>query len=192
MFTLRFVSLFLLASTSLVAASPAPVAQPEPVAVAAVEKRQSTSSIEGVLTTLQSSLSAPLGDIMSLSKGGNATDANLAPLIENVVDALNTASSSMSGLSSSRKRQSDSDIASLVAGIVTDITDALSGLLGEASSIPDLGTYLGSIDAALSQVLNGLETLLAGVLTLVADLLVDVAGLLEQLALGLTLASLGL
>lgn len=70
---------------------------------------------------------------------------------------------------------------------------------------------LGSLDAALAEVLTGLETLLAGVLALVADLcavspsvvcfntnlslfdrLTDVAALLEALSLDLTLGALGL
>ncbi|KAJ7640906.1 hypothetical protein B0H17DRAFT_1216469 [Mycena rosella] len=74
--------------------------------------------------------------------------------------------------------QSNDDIANLVAGILTDVTTALDGLLGTASTIPGLGRLLGGLDVSLNQVLLGFETLLAGVLSLVAAFLVDVAGLL--------------
>ncbi|KAF7364578.1 Sc15 protein [Mycena venus] len=161
---------------------------------AVVEKRSSTADIESVLNTLKSSTDTILPQITALTSGGTASDATVTPLISDLTAALDTASASLATLSpvESRKRQSDDDIANLVAGIVTDVANALDGLLSEASTIPDLGTLLAGVDTSLNQVLVGLETLLAGVLNLVATLLVDVAGLLRSLALGLTLASLGL
>ncbi|KAJ7065658.1 hypothetical protein C8F01DRAFT_1351640 [Mycena amicta] len=186
MFALRFASLFLLASTSLVSASPA--AAP----VAAVDKRASTADIQGVLDTLQSSVGSILPQIDSLVSGGTATDATVTPLINDLTAALDTATSSLAALPASRKRQSDDDIANLVAGLITDISNTLDGLLGAAITIPALGGLLAGVDTSLNQVLKGLETLLAGVLNLVANLLVDVAALLRSLALGLTLATLGL
>jgi hypothetical protein len=53
-----------------------------------------------------------------------------------------------------------------------DITNALNGLLGTASTIPGLGGLLAGVDVALNQVLLGLEVVLAGVLSLVASLCV--------------------
>ncbi|KAJ4475662.1 hypothetical protein J3R30DRAFT_579589 [Lentinula aciculospora] len=188
MFFARFFALFFIfASFGIVSSVPSNAA--------AVQKRQDTADIEKVLNTLKSSTDTILPQITSIGQSGNASDATVTPLIDGLVTALNTASSSLASLqTSSRKarRQSDDDIANLVAGILTDVADALDTLLGDAAAIPDLGSLLGGIDAALDEVLKGLETLLAGVLTLVADLLVDVAGLLESLSLGLTLASLGL
>ncbi|KAJ7872481.1 hypothetical protein B0H14DRAFT_3860354 [Mycena olivaceomarginata] len=133
-----------------------------------VEKRSSTADIQTVFNTLKGSTDSILPQITALSSGGNASD------------------------DTARKRQSDDDIANLVAGILTDVTNALDGLLADASSIPALGGLLAGVDTSLNQVLLGLEVLLAGVLNLVANLLVDVAGLLRSLALGLTLATLGL
>ncbi|KIK58218.1 hypothetical protein GYMLUDRAFT_202684 [Collybiopsis luxurians FD-317 M1] len=187
MFFARFFALFFLfASFGFVASVPS---------AATVQKRQDTADIETVLNTLKSSTDTILPQITAIGQAGNASDANVTPLINDLTAALDTASSSLTSLqTSSRKarRQSDDDIANLVAGIITDIANALDTLLGDAAAIPDLGSLLGGVDASLDQVLKGLETLLAGVLTLVANLLVDVAGLLESLALGLTLASLGL
>ncbi|KAJ7436086.1 hypothetical protein B0H11DRAFT_1755268 [Mycena galericulata] len=181
MFGLRFASLLLLSAT-FVSAIPSPV----------VDKRASTADIETVFTTLKSSTDSILPQITALVSGGTATDATVTPLINELTSALETASGSLTGLAIPLKRQTDAEIATLVAGIITDITNALDSLLGTASTIPALGGLLAGVDTSLNQVLLGLEILLAGVLELVANLLVDVAGLLQQLALGLTLATLGL
>ncbi|KAJ7133364.1 hypothetical protein C8R44DRAFT_611059 [Mycena epipterygia] len=186
MFALRFASLFLL-STTFVSASPAPAA-----GLSVVDKRASTADIETVFNTLKNSTDAILPQITALVTAGNATDDTVTPLINDLTSALNTTTASLTGLSASSKRQSDDDVANLVAGIITDIANALDGLLGTASTIPGLGELLAGVDTSLNQVLVGLETLLAGVLNLVANLLVDVAGLLRSLAFGLTLATLGL
>ncbi|KAJ7615608.1 hypothetical protein DFH06DRAFT_1483952 [Mycena polygramma] len=187
MFALRFASLFLLSAT-FVSSSPTPAA-----GVALVE-RSSTADIQTVFTTLKGSTDSVIPQINALVSGGNATDETVTPLITDLTTAFNTATASLATLSpvEQAKRQSDDDIANLVAGIITDVTQALDGLLGEAASIPALGGLLAGLDTSLNQVLLGLEILLAGVLNLVATLLVDVAGLLRSLALGLTLATLGL
>ncbi|KAJ7342956.1 hypothetical protein DFH08DRAFT_873864 [Mycena albidolilacea] len=179
--SLRFAPLFLLA-TSFVSAG------------VVVEKRSSTADIQTVFNTLKGSTDSILPQITALSSGGNASDDTVTPLINDLTAAFDTATASLAALSpvEARKRQSDDDIANLVAGILTDVTNALDGLLADASSIPALGGLLASVDTSLNQVILGLEVLLAGVLNLVANLLVDVAGLLRSLALGLTLATLGL
>ncbi|KAK7000314.1 Sc15 protein [Favolaschia claudopus] len=199
MFALRFAPLFLFAASFV---SGAAVEQRSPAGIVAdadkpiwvTEKRSSTADVEAVLNTLKGSTDSILPQIDALVSGGTASDATVTPLINELTSALDTASASLGGLSpvSSRKRQSDDDIANLVAGILTDVTNTLDGLLGEAASIPALGGLLAGVDTSLNQVLVGLETLLAGVLRLVANLLVDVANLLRSLALGLTLATLGL
>ncbi|KAK7455770.1 hypothetical protein VKT23_010801 [Stygiomarasmius scandens] len=157
-------------------------------------KRQSNADVDSVLSTLQDQVGNILPQIDSITSGGNATEDNVTPLIGQLTVALNDAANSLNALSTpgSSKRQSNDDTANLIAGIVTDITNSLDGLLGSAASIPTLGALLSGVDVALNQVLVGLETLLAGVLNLVATLLVDVAHLLRSLAFGLTLASLGL
>ncbi|KAF7345710.1 Sc15 protein [Mycena venus] len=186
MFALRFASLFLL-STTFVSASPTS-------ADAGLAVRASTADIQTVFNTLKGSTDTILPQITSLVSGGTATDETVTPLINDLTAALDTATASLATLSpiELRKRQSDDEIAELVAGILTDVTNALDGLLGTASTIPALGGLLAGVDVSLHQVLLGLEILLAGVLNLVANLLVDVAGLLRSLALGLTLAALGL
>ncbi|EIN05657.1 hypothetical protein PUNSTDRAFT_115632 [Punctularia strigosozonata HHB-11173 SS5] len=162
------------------------------------KRAASPADIIPILTDLQTEILPILGQINSTVASGNATSDSIAPLVGELVTDLSAAASSLQGLSAKRsletieKRQSDDDVATLVASIIEDLTAALDNLLGDAASIPDLGSLLAGVDTSLDQVLTGLETLLAGVLNLVANLLVDVAGLLESLALGLTLASLGL
>ncbi|KAJ7174073.1 hypothetical protein C8R43DRAFT_1058065 [Mycena crocata] len=187
MFALRFASLFLL-SASFVSASPTPAG------LAVVDKRASTADIQTVFNTLKTSTDSILPQINALVSSGTATDETVTPLVNDLTTALDTATASLAALpaTSVSKRQSDDEIANLVAGIITDVTNALDGLLGTAATIPALGGLLAGIDTSLNQVLLGLEILLAGVLRLVANLLVDVAGLLRSLALGLTLGTLGL
>ncbi|KAL0953021.1 hypothetical protein HGRIS_007224 [Hohenbuehelia grisea] len=159
----------------------------------AIVKRASSADIAATLATLSSDLASPLASITSAGSSGTATLATVQPLINEVTAALGTASDSLASLNARRslslsKRQSDDDIANTIAGIVTDITNALDGV----ATVPGVAALLPGVDLALNQVLRGLETLLAGVLNLVATLLVDVAALLRSLAFGLTLASLGL
>ncbi|KAJ7704771.1 hypothetical protein B0H17DRAFT_920656 [Mycena rosella] len=170
MFALRITSLFLLA-TSFVSASPTPLA-----GLATIEKRASTADVATVINTLKTSTDSIIPQINALVSGSTATDATVTPLINDLTAAFDTASASLTtlALTGGLKRQSDDDIANLVAGILTDVTTALDGLLGTASTIPGLGGLLGGLDVSLNQVLLGLETLLAGVLNLVATLYVPV------------------
>ncbi|THU84133.1 hypothetical protein K435DRAFT_688171, partial [Dendrothele bispora CBS 962.96] len=137
--------------------------------------------------------------IDSLVSGGKVTEDSVTPLIGQLTVALNNTVDDLANIpasepeSGSSKRQSDDDTANLVAGIVTDITNTLNGLLSSAASIPTLSNaLLSGVGVFLNQALVGLETLLAGVFNLIATLLVYVVGLLRSLAFGLVLASLGL
>ncbi|ESK91183.1 sc15 protein [Moniliophthora roreri MCA 2997] len=184
MFISKLFAAFTFVSFGFVAANP----------IANEVAKRDNADIQTVLTTLKGQTDTILPQITDLSNSGNASDETVTPLFNQLTTALDTATASLAELepSSSRKRQSDDDIANLVAGIVTDITNALSGLTAQAAAIPTLGVLLAGVDTSLAQVLSGLEILLAGVLRLVANLLVDVAALLRSLAFGLTLAALGL
>ncbi|THU95008.1 hypothetical protein K435DRAFT_667297 [Dendrothele bispora CBS 962.96] len=148
-----------------------PITFPQALSDIVATKRQN-ADIASVLNTLQGQVGDILPQIDSLVSGGNATEDSVTPLVGQLTVALNNAASGLSDIpaSGSSKRQSDDEIANLIAGIVTDITNTLNGLLGSAASIPTLGALLSGVDVALNQVLVGLETLLAGVLNLVATL----------------------
>lgn len=168
-------SLFLFFLTfSFVAATPTPKT---------VAKRDET--VTDILNTLKGSVDSVLPQITALVNSGTASDATAAPLIGELNSALGTATSALSGLDS--VTETASAVSVLVAPIVSDIVNAVAPLQPSVSA-----STLGGLDAALSQLLKGLEGLLAGLLNLVATLLVDVANLLRQLAFGLTLGSLGL
>lgn len=156
--------------------------------------KRDNADILGVFTKLKSSLASPCSQINNLVETKTANQANVEPLIQQITSALNTAHSELAALdpASVRKRQSDDEVAQLVAGIITDLASTLNGLLDFAAAIPLLGGLLAGVDTSLNQVLLGLSILLAGVLRLVANLLVNVAQLLRNLALGLTLGTLGL
>lgn len=156
--------------------------------------KRDNADISGILTTLKTDLAGPLAGITALTLSGNVTEQNITPLLNSVTASLNTAATSLSGLSPSdlRKRQTDDELANLVAGIINDIAKALQGLEANLATIPLLAGLLSGIDVALNQVLLGLGILLKGVLNLVAQLLVNVAALLRNLAFGLSLGTLGL
>ncbi|KAJ7463460.1 hypothetical protein B0H11DRAFT_85422 [Mycena galericulata] len=183
MFALRFASLFLLAAT-LASASPAPA----PAGIAVVDKRTSTASVENVVTTLKSSTDSILPQIDALASSGKASSATVTPLIGQLTTALNTATASLSSLPISSKRQTQDQVATVVAGVITSISTTLNGV----SAIPEFGTFIIPIDVALEELLVGLDVVLAGVLTLVSGLLVSVSVLLNELGLGLVFILLGL
>ncbi|KAJ3825149.1 hypothetical protein EV361DRAFT_263764 [Lentinula raphanica] len=185
MFFARFFALFFLFASFGIVTSNATV----------VQKRQDTADVETVLNTLKSSTDVILPQITSVAQSGNVSDATVAPLINELTAALNTASSSLSALKTNnkaRRQVADLGVAVLVDELLTDITTTLDGLLAVASGLPEIGGLFAGVDAALHTVLGGLETLLAGVLVLVATLLGNVDGLLRSIGFGLTLASLGL
>ncbi|PPQ90916.1 hypothetical protein CVT25_007843 [Psilocybe cyanescens] len=184
MFASRFF-VSLLAFTALgVSASPAP---------APAEKRSAdVSDILAVVSTLKTKTNAILPEINALVAQGFANQATLTPLLTNLVASLNTAHTSIAAISSvNADSGSTSDVANAIAPIVADITNTLGSAQAAVPGLAGILAGLG-LDAALNQVLVGLELLLAGVLNLVAGLLVDVAGILSGLALGLVLATLGL
>ncbi|KZW02627.1 hypothetical protein EXIGLDRAFT_759751 [Exidia glandulosa HHB12029] len=167
-------------------ASASPVAETEVSAA----KRQEADVI-AILTTLHTQTLADAAAIQAAA-ALSPSEETITPLFDTLVAHINDATTAVTALEPSAKRQSSDDVAALVALILTDLTTTLDGLLTQLSGVPNIGVLFGGLDAALNQLLKGLEGLLAGVLNLVATLLVNVAQLLRNLALGLTLASLGL
>ncbi|KZO94294.1 hypothetical protein CALVIDRAFT_565663 [Calocera viscosa TUFC12733] len=161
----------------------------------ALTKRQADESqISAIVDTLQSTVESAVGSLNAFDPS-TATVAEIQPYVTDIQYAFSTAGSGLASLASSSKRDLsarqtafDTEIAQLVAGLLTDVANALDGLL----SVEGLGAILPGLDEPINTVLLGLETLLAGVLSLVSALLVDVAGILTALAWGLTLATLGL
>ncbi|KAF9262821.1 hypothetical protein L218DRAFT_945057 [Marasmius fiardii PR-910] len=112
-----------------------------------VERDDPSADIWQTLMTLKASTDVILPQIRQLAANpGMASDAIVTPLMEQLISDLNQAASALSTAKSSAtlKRQSEGDIANLIAAIVKDITTATSGLLP------------GGINAALTQLSSSL------------------------------------
>ncbi|KAH7097482.1 hypothetical protein BKA62DRAFT_623779, partial [Auriculariales sp. MPI-PUGE-AT-0066] len=170
-----------------VAASP--VADSEAALVARQE-----ADIISILTLTRAQAILDATAIQLLAANPLTTEEEATAAFGKLTDTINSATTQIAAIQpvGTTKRQSSDDVAVLVAGLITDVTTLLDGVLGQLAGIPTIGGLFGGLDAALNQLLKGLEGLLAGVLNLVAQLLVNVADLLRKLALGLTLGSLGL
>jgi hypothetical protein len=141
--------------------------------------------------TSQSLVGADAMHVATVGKNSSATTADYAPYMQQLNDALTTASSSLSTIKSTRaivERQSETEIATTVAGVVSVRAAERRRLLSNANTplscqsiattldgIVDtsvISSLLPGLDTDLNAVLSGLETLLAGVLNLVATLFV--------------------
>ncbi|KAH8828030.1 hypothetical protein DL96DRAFT_1709340 [Flagelloscypha sp. PMI_526] len=158
-FISRAVSFLLFATIfGLVAASPAALSFKD----VALSKRADEDAILARLQTLKTQTDAILPKI---------TKDALTPLFNQLTDAITSTTTDLAALPESKARSLDkrqSEIADLVAQLLQDITSALEGLTGDLATLPWLGGLFTGLDAALSQLLKGLEGLLAGVLNLVA------------------------
>ncbi|KAJ7506086.1 hypothetical protein B0H11DRAFT_2272328 [Mycena galericulata] len=175
MFALRVAFLFVLAAT-LATASPV------------VNKRQSTASVTDILTTLQGSTGTILPQISSLSSSGTASDTTVAPLLAELTSALGIATASLSSLPASTKRQSEDEVASAFAGVISEFATTFNGV----SFIPGFGTLIIPVDTALAELLVALDVVLFGIDTLIAGVLLSVTILLEEVGLSLVVSTLGL
>ncbi|KAK0454156.1 uncharacterized protein EV420DRAFT_1336754 [Desarmillaria tabescens] len=168
------IALFAFTLVTLVTASPA-----SPVA------RAGPSSVEDVLHNLKSTTDAILPQINALVANKTATDELVTPLLNQVVSAVDAATSSIVSLQAGGlvvKRQSDNNVATLAVGIMKDINTTTQGL---TTSGLGLGGLLAVIGLALSKLLVTLELVVPGLLALVALLLKGVVGTLVALLLGL-------
>jgi hypothetical protein len=89
---------------------------------------------------------------------GVITGDAVYPLVEQVTAALDAASASLAAiepgtsLSSLMARQTNDEVANLVAGIVKSIATTLNALLPSLSTLPLLGGLLTGVDTSLNQV----------------------------------------
>ncbi|KAF9064483.1 hypothetical protein BDP27DRAFT_1367148 [Rhodocollybia butyracea] len=112
-----------------------------------ISKRQDSSALD-IFNTLQSSTDTILPQIAALAQAGNATEANVTPLVSNLRTAIQAATSSLSSSAPS----SDDDAANLAVEIYTDIVSTISTLPG--TIITDLAALIGDIDGGLTGVIT--------------------------------------
>ncbi|KAL0058972.1 hypothetical protein AAF712_014309 [Marasmius tenuissimus] len=200
MFATKLFAAFTFVSFGLVASNP--VAAPDAVPVVDLMKRADNADVMQVFQTLKASTDTILSQIDKLTYSGTADDFNFPPLINKLLANIDRAARALSMLkvSETRKRQTDDEIANLVAGIVKSIATTMQPLaqlatsdrIGVSISNSVLRRLLNDIDDSLAQALQRLNGVLVGVLGRVANLLTDLATILRNLGLGLTIGALGL
>jgi len=184
MYAIRLVASFFAFGAISALATPTPV----------VEKREDVSDVLAIVGTLQSSTGSILPQIDSLVNTDQATEANLSPLLAQLVTALDTSAASFQSLNGKVDQNSGGskeEVAAQVATVYTDISTSLNNVKTKKPHLYPLIPKHG-LDAALLKVLLGLDLILIGVVKLVAVLLKSVAGLLSGLGFLLTILLLGL
>ncbi|KAI5892047.1 SC15 protein [Schizophyllum commune H4-8] len=160
-----------------------------------VAKRQDADGLTQIFTDLKDATGSILPQLETVADSGDAKDEDVLALVQQLLDSLNTANDGieeLKGKPAGGHPPKPDVLAGLIAEILKDVLKVLHVVLVKLGlAIPGLSPLLIAIDAALANILHGVEFLLAGVLKLVAGLLKDVAGLLYDLSFGLLLAALG-
>ncbi|KAF4566187.1 hypothetical protein EYR40_001998 [Pleurotus pulmonarius] len=173
----------------------------KPIAETGVIKRAEgevgTADVAAVLTNLKATTDTTLSQMNSLIDENRVNSANTVPLMKELTESFTTAGKSLKALKGKvNARQlgpTNSEIAALLAGIITALVTTLGRLLVRALLfLPTLMTLVVSLDLVLRDLLVTVEALVGGVLVLVTGMLADVGGLVVTLGLGLVAALLGL
>ncbi|KIY64348.1 hypothetical protein CYLTODRAFT_446046 [Cylindrobasidium torrendii FP15055 ss-10] len=183
MFFTRFAAAFTLGSALFAAAAPTPRAL------------DVGSEVTSILGDLQGMTNAVLPEISALTE---ITEETALPLVQKLADALTTASSSLTGLTSSANstaggllgRDGKEEVAQLLNTVISDATNTLNPILGELQKIPAVKELLTTLSPVLNTVLSTVDSLLPGVLSLVSGLLGPVLDVLKGLGLGNLLGGL--
>ncbi|KAL5494865.1 hypothetical protein ACEPAI_327 [Sanghuangporus weigelae] len=156
-----------------------------------LDTRANVASVQNVVATLKSKTDQIVPQIKSAAANHQANSATITPLINELVSALNAAHSSLTrgGAIKLKSRQTQDEIATTFAGVVTDITGAVKLI---PFGFPGLPGLIVSLDVALAELLTGLDIAVVGLGLTVGSLLQGVGGLLAGLGFGLTLGLLGL
>ncbi|KAJ7185754.1 hypothetical protein C8R46DRAFT_1025716 [Mycena filopes] len=186
-------SLLVLGLSLSAAANPLPKAAVEwrDTAVAVRDTVPNTSvaplTLFSVFQTLNVAVKALTPGLLAISagEGPQGQAGEIGPLVDQLVAALNTATSQLSALPPGDMGGADADIADLVEEILNDVNTALNGL------VPKLGLdgLLTPLDGALTGLLTTLGGILPPVLALVGGVLTPVGGLVGSLLAGLGLAT---
>ncbi|KAI5121854.1 hypothetical protein M0805_003287 [Coniferiporia weirii] len=165
-------------------------------ALASAADRRSTADVQAVFTNLKSSTDTILLEIKSAASSESANDDTITSLVTQLLASLNTAQSSLTALDTSAtpptKRQSEDEIAELIASIIGDISTSLDVATSTVSVTPIMASLITGVDATLAQTLTSVALLQPNILVTVDGLLGIVGVLLTTLGLILTLGALGL
>ncbi|KAK0462366.1 uncharacterized protein EV420DRAFT_1183545 [Desarmillaria tabescens] len=137
-----------------------------------------------------------LPEIESLIKNNTLTQDLVMPLINDLMGAIKNATSELGSLDKSSVvvGGTNQELATLVAGIVTDISGTMDGLTTASvdSSSLDLGSILLDVGGVLAGLLVAVVGIVGGLLALLLPLLLPVVGLLVTIVVGLLGGLLGL
>ncbi|KAJ7827024.1 hypothetical protein B0H14DRAFT_1241871 [Mycena olivaceomarginata] len=137
-------------------------------------------AVAGLMPTL-------LAIIASSGPAGQLPTSSVVPLLDELTDALNTATTQLSTNAPGDMGANDEDLANLINEILDDVNTALNKL------VPKLGLngLLTPVDAAVSGLLVSLDaSLVPSLLAALQPLLVGLGGVVGGLLAGLNLASL--
>ncbi|KAK0470984.1 hypothetical protein IW261DRAFT_1425504 [Armillaria novae-zelandiae] len=177
---------------SFVAANPAPIITRAPASVMDVLNNLKTTT-DTVLPQIGRnnlfliSILIPTHDSDALVGNKTATVASVTPLLNQVISAVDGATSSVFSLQVQgviSKRDVKSDVAALAASIMNDINKTTQGL-GSSGCGCIGGGLLGVVGATLFKLLVTLELVVPGLLAVVALLLKGVVGTVITLLCGL-------
>ncbi|KIJ26832.1 hypothetical protein M422DRAFT_191687 [Sphaerobolus stellatus SS14] len=151
---------FAVLSLSVISAAATPVAP----------KKRAVSDVLAVVGTLQSSTGTILPQIDSLANSGSATQANISPLLANLVDALNTASTSLNAMQANSVTGSSNakEVSNAAAPVVKNVATSLNNLKVQKPELASLFVPFG-IDTALNELLVGLDVVVVGLGTLLSE-----------------------
>ncbi|KAK0457956.1 uncharacterized protein EV420DRAFT_1643312 [Desarmillaria tabescens] len=182
-------------ATSPTLASPAPL-QADLVKFDTDLLARADGNILDIFSDLKGVADEILPEIESLIKNNALTQDLVMPLINDLIEAIKNATSELGGLDKSSivVGGTNEELATLIAGIVKDISGTMDGLTTASVDLSSLD--LGSILLDAGDVLAGLVLtvvgLVGGLLALLLPLLLPVVGLLVTIVVGLLGGLLGL
>ncbi|KAF9022884.1 hypothetical protein BDZ89DRAFT_1070369 [Hymenopellis radicata] len=192
MFFTRYATAFLLSAAFVSAAPTAKRVDLEVDAHAQVKKHDLESEVQGVLSTLKATTDGVLPQITATV--GNVSEDVITPLLQQVVDALNTATSALNAIEvpvSVGVTVNGDSAAQILGGVITDVSDTLAPVIDEVLAIPAVKELIqGTINPLLNTVLTTVNGLLPGVLPVVVGLVGNVTGVLSSLGLGSVVGTL--
>ncbi|KAJ7760804.1 hypothetical protein B0H14DRAFT_3165748 [Mycena olivaceomarginata] len=191
---MKFFSSLVILSLGLSAAT-SPVPSPDTTEVAIRDTDPNTSVVPLTLFALFQTLEeavagltpALLAIVTSAGPEGQVPTSSVVPLLDQLTDALNTATSQLSTNAPGDMGANDEDLANLINEILNNVNTALNTL------VPKLGLdgLLTPVDAAVSGLLTSLDaSLVPGLLATLQPLLVGLGGVVGGLLAGLNLSSL--
>ncbi|KAJ7359536.1 hypothetical protein DFH08DRAFT_1038382 [Mycena albidolilacea] len=128
-----------------------------------------------------------LAIIASSGPAGQLPTSSVVPLLDELTDALNTATAQLSTNAPGDMGANDEDLANLINEILDDVNTALNKLVAKLG----LDGLLTPVDAAVSGLLVSLDASLApSLLAALQPLLVGLGGVVGGLLAGLDLSSL--